>query len=193
MEKDLISRHRACGCTFHRGFLFDNGARTQLFLLYTRRIRMGDAVRVPSRLHAYLCSVYCCWRNIFRDILCRNTKLAFGAFYGQQAWRIVYLCGDRYEHIDRQNDAQPFASAYAAGDHTRHAHFHVLCAHAQRGDRSRARGDEDARRRQRSQSKDIIQGFSRTVRHEARQHFGHARAVRRNARLYAGRQPVFYL
>src|SRR5699024_10472574 len=103
----------ACGCTFHRGFLFDNGARTQLFLLYTWCIPMGGAVRLLSWLHAYLCSVYYCWRNIFLDILCRNTKLAFGAFYGQQAWRIVYLCGDRYEHIDRQNDAFSFADIYA--------------------------------------------------------------------------------
>ena len=135
----------------HCSFLFDNGAGTQLFLFYTRCIRMGGAVRMLSRLLTHSYSVYHCRRNIFRNILRRNAKLAFGALYGQQAWWIISLCGDRYEHIDRAHDTQPFSGTYAACDNARYAHLHVLCSHAQRGDRAGARGDEDARRGQRSQ------------------------------------------
>ena len=112
---------------------------------------------------------------------------------GQQAWRIVYLCGDRYEHIDRAHDTQSFAGTYPPCNHFGYAHLYVLCAHAQRGDKAGTRGNENARGRQRVKPKNLISRLFGTICYAAGEYLGYARAVGGNARLYAGRQPVLYL
>ena len=155
---------------------------------------MALSVRVLERMSENAARVHRVRRRVCGHCLrFGGRRFSGGALHAQPLRRTFF--GGCALHVDcsRAHDAQPFASAYAACNHFGYAHLYVLCAHAQRGDRSRARGDEDTRRRQRSQSKDIIQGFPRAVRHEARQHFGHARAVRRNARVRARKGALYHI
>lgn len=74
-----------------------------------------------------------------------------GALHAQPLRRALFGRCTLYVDCRRPNDTQPFSGTYAACDNARYAHLHVLCSHAQRGDRAGARGDENTRRRQRSQ------------------------------------------
>ena len=127
---------------------------------------------------AWLC-IFGCFKGVLKILpafrVCGHClrfggrRFSGGALHAQPLRRTFFGGCAQYVDCRRQNDKEPLASTYAACNHFGYAHLYVLCADAQRGDRSRARGDEDTRRRQRSQSKDIIQGFPRAVRHEARQ------------------------
>ena len=98
-----------------------------------------------------------CWKSclhalLFRDILRRNGHSKFGLGNGKPLRRGIPRHRSRYVHHARKNDEEPFAGAYAALGHARHAHRYVLCSYAQRGDKKGARGNENARRGQRTQS-----------------------------------------
>ena len=54
-----------------------------------------------------------------------------------------------------------------------------------RGDKKSKRGDENARRGQRIKPENLLQSVFSAVRNATRQHFGHAVAVGRNARIFA--------
>lgn len=150
-------------------------------------------LRVLEILSARTACIYRGCGDILRDLLCGDGNVRFGLVYGKPIRRGVPRHCSRNVCNARADDEEPFSSTYAPLGHARNADCDVVRAYASGRDKESARGDENARRGQHTQSEDIIQSFSRAVRHAACQHFRHARAVCRNARVRARKSALYHI